>query len=426
MQEVTPWPAAIEQVPTAVPAFIGYTEFGPTPDDSGHIEPEVRLISSLADYRTAFGGPSHSAFTVTSGRPSRVLPPFDHLLYDSLRLYFRNGGRGCFVVSIGRYGTVPNRAEFEAGLRALRDCDEPTLILHPEAIGLDSDDYHTLARHTLAHCAQLRDRFAILDVPDVADFRANIGTANLSYGAAYYPRLHTTLGYAYRDDLVTLDAGATLATIKDSDPHLYQDVSTALGQQHVTLPASPAAAAVYVSVDRDRGVWQAPAGVRLKDITKPTEELTDHDHQELIVDIAAGVSINPVRTIIGRGTVVWGARTLAGNDPEWRYVPVRRLLLSIVESVRRSTTFAVFEPNTAATWQSLRLVVENYLNMLWRQGAFVGITATQAYFVNVGLGTSMTAQDVVEGRVVIEIGVAPLTPAEFTIVRITHQREPNR
>ena len=139
------------------------------------------------------------------------------------------------------------------------------------------------------------------------------------------------------------------------------------------------------------------------------------------VDTTGGKSINAIRAFTGKGTLVWGARTLAGNDNEWRYVPVRRLFIMIEESCRKSTAFAVFEPNTLTTWLKVKGMIESFLYGLWQQGALAGAKPEDAYFVNVGLGKTMTPQDVLEGRMIVEIGVAAVRPAEFIILRFSHK-----
>jgi uncharacterized protein len=137
--------------------------------------------------------------------------------------------------------------------------------------------------------------------------------------------------------------------------------------------------------------------------------------------ITAGLSINAIRAFTGKGTLVWGARTLAGNDNEWRYVPVRRLFIMIEESVQKATAFAVFEPNDATTWLKVKAMIESYLYGLWEQGALAGPTPEAAYFVHVGLGRTMTAQDILEGRMIVEVGIAAVRPAEFIILKFTHK-----
>ncbi len=222
----------------------------------------------------------------------------------------------------------------------------------------------------------------------------------------------------------TVAKDVTLADIKGGDnpeTRLYSEIQTALAGQRVILPPSAAVAGVYAQVDGTRGVWKAPANVGVSSVVGPVVRIT-HDEQEgLNVDANAGKSINAIRAFSGKGTLIWGARTLAGNDNEWRYVPVRRLFITVEESIQKATSFAVFEPNDSTTWLKLKGMIESYLYSLWEQGALAGSSPDAAYFVNVGLGQTMTAQDVLEGRMIIKIGLAAVRPAEFIILQFTHK-----
>ncbi|MFQ5587910.1 MAG: phage tail sheath family protein [Nitrospiria bacterium] len=220
---------------------------------------------------------------------------------------------------------------------------------------------------------------------------------------------------------LTSSAGGTLAAIQSTETALYNQIKTALTRERVTLPPSAAMAGVYARVDRERGVWKAPANVSLSAVIGPVSKITHEEQEGLNVDPTAGKSINAIRQFAGKGTLVWGARTLAGNDNEWRYVSVRRLFNMIEESTQKATAFAVFEPNDATTWLKVKAMIESYLYGLWEQGALAGPTSEAAYFVNVGLGKTMTTQDVLEGRMIVEIGVAAVRPAEFIILRFTHK-----
>lgn len=214
---------------------------------------------------------------------------------------------------------------------------------------------------------------------------------------------------------------ARLSELKTAATGLYNTIKTALKSHRVMMPPSGAIAGVYAKVDRERGVWKAPANVSLASVLGPTEKVTNEEQDHLNVDPTAGKSINAVRSFTGKGTLVWGARTLAGNDNEWRYIPVRRLFNLVEESVQKATSFAVFEANTAITWLKVKTIISSYLDGLWRQGAIVGAAPEQAYFVNVGLGQTMTTQDVLEGRLIVEIGIAAVRPAEFIILRFSHK-----
>lgn len=209
-------------------------------------------------------------------------------------------------------------------------------------------------------------------------------------------------------------------TLSDSHPvfkNIIRKVSTSL----TTMPPSGAIAGIYAMVDATRGVWKAPANVSLSGVVGLTVPIDSQDQEELNVDVNGGKSINCIRTFTGRGVLVWGARTLAGNDNEWRYVPVRRFFNMVEESVKKSTYWAVFEPNDANTWIKVKAMIENFLTLQWRDGALQGAKPEQAFFVNVGLGTTMTPQDILEGRMNVEIGMAVVRPAEFIILKFSHK-----
>lgn len=216
-------------------------------------------------------------------------------------------------------------------------------------------------------------------------------------------------------------AGTSLAELKQSNTSLYQQIKSNLANQRVTLPPSAAIAGVYASVDRDRGIWKAPANVSLNAVIGPVSKISDTEQDLLNIDPTAGKSINAIRNFTGKGTLVWGGRTLAGNDNEWRYISVRRLFITIEESTRKASAFAVFEPNDATTWLKVKAMIESYLYSLWQQGALAGSKPESAYYVSVGLGKTMTAQDILEGRMIVTIGVAAVRPAEFIILRFSHK-----
>jgi phage tail sheath protein FI len=150
-------------------------------------------------------------------------------------------------------------------------------------------------------------------------------------------------------------------------------------------------------------------------------KLDNQQQEDLNVDVNAGKSINAIRPFTGKGTLVWGARTLAGNDNEWRYISVRRFFNMVEQSVKLSTGWAVFEPNDVNTWIRVKAMIENYLTNLWKAGALAGPTPDAAFFVNIGLGTTMSAVDILEGRMNIEIGMAAVRPAEFIILKFSHK-----
>jgi phage tail sheath protein FI len=537
VREIATLPPSVAEVATAIPAFLGYTE------RSGG---DVARITSMLEFQTQFGGAKPSEFTVrattdpgTGAVSLAVVTPADKpspafLLYYCLSHYFLNGGGPCWVISVGTFDQTPQQADFTDGLNKLKQQDEPTIILFPDATRLAAADYAAVAQAALAQGNKLKDRFTILDVPDgkVTDFRDGMGINHLSYGAAYHPYLQTSLTYVFAETSVRVESaggqgdrvtfqqvfgagngivvifvgpggsapkvkivagdrngnvsvaidGLTLAIgnaagktgtdianawdawrasnadkgfqvvadgdgsgvvdetpaegtplpragggtqtldqLKTTQTALYNQVHDLLGRTRVVLPPSAAVAGVYASVDRDRGVWKAPANVSVAGVIGPTAKITDEEQEGLNVDVTAGKSINAIRDFTGKGTLVWGARTLAGNDNEWRYVPVRRLFLTIEESTKKASAFAVFEANDATTWLKVRGMIESYLYGLWERGALAGAKPETAYYVSVGLGRTMTPQDVLEGRLIVEIGVAAVRPAEFIVLRFMHK-----
>ncbi|HEX3633733.1 MAG TPA: phage tail sheath subtilisin-like domain-containing protein [Casimicrobiaceae bacterium] len=174
-------------------------------------------------------------------------------------------------------------------------------------------------------------------------------------------------------------------------------------------------AGIYARTDDARGVWKAPAGESIVDATGLTATVSNAD-QELLNPLG----INCLRNLPVRGLVVWGARTLAGADAqasEWKYVNVRRFMMFVEQSIDAGTKWAVFEPNGEPLWAKLRASVGNFLDGLWRSGALIGNTPTQSFFVRCD-GTTTTQADIDNGMLNIVIGVAPVQPAEFVIIRI--------
>jgi phage tail sheath protein FI len=201
----------------------------------------------------------------------------------------------------------------------------------------------------------------------------------------------------------------------------YKNIVTKASEYLNMMPPCAAIAGVYAAVDRDRGVWKAPANVSLNSVVRPAVKISQDQQGEYNVDVNAGKSINIIRSFTGKGVLVWGARTLAGNDNEWRYVSVRRFFNFVEESTKKATEQFVFEPNDANTWVRIQAMIENFLTVLWRQGALQGIKPEHAFYVAVGLGKTMTALDILEGRLIIEIGMAAVRPAEFIILKFSHK-----
>ena len=178
------------------------------------------------------------------------------------------------------------------------------------------------------------------------------------------------------------------------------------------LPASPAMVGVMTTTDSTRGVWNAPANVALNAVYEPTLKINNDDQADLNKPID-GKAINVVREFVGRGAVVWGARTLDGNSNDHRYVQVRRTLIYIEQSVKAALNQFVFAANDGKTWVSVSSMVSNFLHDLWAKGGLMGATPAEAFSVECGLGTTMTGRDVLEGYMVVQVLVQMVHPAEF-------------
>jgi hypothetical protein len=300
----------------------------------------------------------------------------------------------------------------------------------------------------LDQCATLGDRFLICELwggdrpgaDTIPAFRDGIGTRNLKYGAAYHPFVHTTLPWRWDEATVTVAQnarrladgtlsqtgtldGQTLAALPGQGAALeYANIRGALDRHTVVLPPGAAVAGIYATVDRTRGVWKSPANESVASLLGLTLEIDNDLNDDMNVHIT-GKSINALRLFPGKGHLVWGARTLAGNDNEWRYVAVRRFFNMVEESCRKASEPFVFEPNDPGTWVRVKAMIENFLLVQWRQGALAGAKPEDAFYVRVGLGETMTAQDILEGRMHVEIGMAVVRPAEFIVLRFSHKMQ---
>jgi len=463
IEEIPKFPPSIAPVETAIPAFIGYTEKA---DDqaAGDLALKPTRISSLVEYENYFGGPQKeeeidvavqekqvNGVTVELKAAAAVsdVARSKHIMYYALQMFFETGGGPCYIVSAGPYkgtfGGALVQTELKAGLDTLVKKDEPTLIVFPEAQGLSIADFKALHDAALAQCADLKDRFVIMDVhgdgeslsdPDanlltaVGNFRSNgIGTDNLKYGAAYAPNIDTILDFDFDESKtdVTITTNGTasppvkLDTLKSANNRVYEQAKAAVRDMACKMPPSSAMAGIYAAVDNSRGVWKAPANVSVNSVIQPSILFSNVEQDQMNMDVVAGKSVNAIRSFTGKGTLVWGARTLAGNDNEWRYINVRRLFNFVEESCKKATEPFVFEPNDANTWVRVQGMIENFLTVIWRQGALQGVKPEHAFFVAVGLGKTMTPLDILEGRMIVEVGMAAVRPAEFIILRFSHK-----
>ena len=450
IEEIPKLPPSIASVETAIPSFIGYTEKAQLKEPGDLVIKPKRIVSML-EYEQFFGGPlpeTTAVVTIDTTQPGRIdvqgklTTPNKYLMYYSLQLFFINGGGPCYIVSVGDYSTggVIDQATLMLGLDEVAKVNEVTLILFPDGLNMSgAGNYYSMHKEAMDQCALLKDRFTVMDVfidPDptvdniqvLRDF--DFGTVDTEkYGAVYYPRIFTRLDYSVEDENTVTIVGkgdatlsGTLTELKNKNNSYYYMARGAVADIEMLLPASSAVVGKYAETDNTRGVWKAPANVGIDYAIRPEKLVSNKEQESLNVDTQAGKSINVIRSFTGRGpAIIWGARTLAGNDNEWRYISVRRFFNMVEESTKNATEQFVFEPNDSNTWIRVKSMIENYLSQQWKAGALMGATPREAYFVKVGLGETMTELDVWEGRMIVEIGMAVVRPAEFIILRFMHK-----
>ncbi len=467
VQEISTLPPSVAEVETAIPAFIGYTEKADR-FAAGDLKKVANKVNNLSEFVQFYGGPAMEtnasiSVSVTDNGSSNfnvsIVPVSPsqrskYNLYYSVKHFYDNGGGTCYIVSMEIYQTpsaVSDTLLLE-GLDIVNEIDEVTLLVIPEATKVTAVAYTSIVNKMIRQAATLKDRFALVDPFQVTPKNtadpngdidadaliirdATLTVAENRYAAAYYPNLITSYEYKHDFDTLIVDtyilaagvlapsipgyaAGMTMTTA-GAGSVLYTKVKDELKKQYVVLPPSPAMAGIYTNVDSNKGVWKAPANESVSAVVAPEIAISNREQENLNVDPNSGKSINVIRTFPGYGTLVWGARTLNGNDNEWRYISVRRFFNMVEESVKKSSQWAVFEPNTISTWVKIQAMIENYLFLKWRDGALAGVKPEQAFFVKVGLGTTMTSLDILEGRMNVEIGMAVARPAEFIVLKFS-------
>ncbi len=514
IKELHSFPNSVVAVETALPVFIGYTERVNFKGVSLQNKP-IR-IESLRDYTTMFGAGAKSTFKLNAVNPSEeetfVASPAEVILngepyrisieklfymYNSLRLFFANGGRSCYIMSIGTYEkegsngsdisdfinislsgiskTVFELLEMEQG---------PTMILIPDALSLPQSDYYKMMNLSLEHCGKVQSRITLIDAyidntvydsdtfvslntnqyDPISVLRNEIESSYLSYGVAYYPWLNTNVVSASKlekydiisnfktpymdiDEKIVKKITSKLSSLPaplavdstDSEKRKYNSallslhnklkrvspnyslIIKALLLKINCLPATSAVAGCIAFIDSTKGVWKAPANIALKGVHSPVINISSELQSKLNVDSNTGKSVNAIRPFTGNGVLIWGARTLDGNSQDWRYVNVRRTLIMLEQSIKLAVKSYVFAANDANTWINLKSEIENFLTGIWKQGGLAGSKPEEAFCVMVGLGSTMTAQDILDGYLNLVVLVAATRPAEFIEISFRQQ-----
>jgi phage tail sheath protein FI len=422
--------------------------------------------------------------TSVTGYRLDVEPATRFLLHSAVKFFYSNGGGDCYVLSVGDYSAGVNAKDFNdeatgAGLPQLLKYNEPTLLVIPEAILLSNDECSSLQQAMLLHCGfATKNRFAILDVyngdknrtydeSDVINkFREGVGANFLQWGAAYYPFVQTTIvssgdvnfthitnktdlieilskdvntaleigamnearANAIKDELAKIESASgseeissLQSTLKIVSPKL-NSILIEMAEVLNLLPPSSGMAGIYAMVDSSINIAKAPANLSLGSVISPSVQITNKTQEELNLPLN-GKAINAIRTFQGKGVLVWGARTLDGNSQDWRYISVRRTMTFLEQSIKAAAEGYVFEPNTTTTWSTLKATVTNFLLNQWQSGILAGQSPDDAFSVSIGLGTTMTPNDILDGILKLTVKVAIVRPAEFIVITFEQQQQ---
>lgn len=318
-----------------------------------------------------------------AGKEEQVIAPFELLAgegeaYKTVSLQGGSNGSAASVSADTFVGT-DNGAGKRTGIQAFLDNDTVSIMGVP---GVTDPNVQLML---VAHCENQASRFAVLDIPrdakKIDDIMAHRDIFDSNYAALYHPWL---------------------------------EIFDPLDKKNIAIPPSGSVAGIYARSDNSRGVHKAPAN----EVVRACVGL-DCQFNKGEQDILNPKGVNLIRSFPGQGIRVWGART-ATSDPSWKYVNVRRLFIFIEESIKANTNWAVFEPNDEVLWTRVKRTIDVFLTGLWRNGYLAGNSAAEAFFVDIGRST-MSQDDIDNGRLVCVIGVAPVKPAEFVIFRITQK-----
>ncbi|MGB8768533.1 MAG: phage tail sheath C-terminal domain-containing protein [Candidatus Korobacteraceae bacterium] len=303
---------------------------------------------------------------------------------DGLNLPLINGSDGTAAPADSDYIGVDNGPGNRTGIQALTDAEDIAIVAVPGIVS------QSVQNALITHCETLQYRFAVLDPaphagdnpPTLTDIQSQRNQYDTKYAAIYYPRI------------VVLDP------LTDVD---------------ITVPPSGHMAGIYARVDDQRGVYKAPANEVIGGIDAIEVKVSKGD-QDILNPEPLNINVLRDFTAQSRGLRVYGARCIT-SDPEWKYINVRRLFIFLEHSLDQGTQWAVFEPNDQNLWARLTQSVSAFLTSVWKDGALMGSKAEEAFFVKCDQ-TTMSPDDIDNGRLIMVIGVAPVYPAEFVIIRI--------
>lgn len=383
IEEVSTGARPIEAVGTSTAGFVGVA-----PDQSAYPR-KAEAVNNWTEFLKKFG---------SAGGPSTHLA-------QAVFGFFLNGGRRCYVVNLGEANTITGDGKGRKGIDLLEEVDEVAIVAAP--------GFSDVASHEalLSHCEKLRDRVAILDTPkEVADISQLTKVATASVSKPDEDERARSIDGDQLSGLRPRQSDNGFGAIYFPWITVRDPISA---NELVEVPPSGHMAGVYARTDATRGVHKAPANEVIRGALNVRYRVTHDEQGELNPN-----GINVIRFFSNEGIRVWGARTVASGSSQWRYLNVRRLFNMIEESIARSTRWIVFEPNDAPLWKSIRRDISAFLTILWRQGALMGQSAEEAFFVKCDEETN-TPESIEAGMVIVVVGLAPVKPAEFVIFRVS-------
>lgn len=495
---VTAFPEYVRRVATAIPVFIGYTEKAVQDGESCFFQPIQ--INALSEFTAIFGNAPLTEFTILptdeKTTPGGISPyePFtfngntvkisattvNYRLYSGILNYFGNAGDSCYVISIGTFDyTIPslqNTAVFLKALECLCDFYGPTLVNIPDAVELICQEAsNALEKYALCfmvqtalieHCANQKDRLALLDVPGgfslagtekitelITAFRNGISPEEINgFAAAYYPWIQTNVipeeaihpGYfsselfvLLREQLLPLAENDAELRIhldhflqeKNGTPQMekahqaflkigfYHDLVQRISRNISLTPPCAAVAGTYTYNDVNKGVWYAPANIGFNTVTGVPVMITDQQQGTILNNPSDGKAVCAIRTFAGKGTLIWGGRTLDSNSFDWRYIQVRRTIIFIEQSIKNTLREFELMPNAPATWNIIHSLVSAFLTDLWQQGALIGSKSSDAFNLYLDESTT-TPTDIENGILNVIIKVALQRPEEYIVISL--------
>lgn len=467
-------PDGIQVVPIAIPAFIGYTEKAMQGNESLINVPTT--INSLEEYQQLFGGAPSLTFELIN---SSATISNRYYLFESIKLFYENGGGTCYVISVGNYDNPIAQDDLAEPMSeqrgALFRVDKATMVVIPDAVSLRSTECHKLYYTVLKHCLWYGHRIGLFDVhggfsaetheQNVASFRGAVAsdTRFLKYGVAYYPwvrvniveestlsfndfengmgdlkKLARTFEAAERDQVLQLINNLPPINTRDRDAERleiennkelhqrlltispgYQQVIKEMSFRANLLPVSGLVAGFFARADKELGTWMSTYDIPLKGVLEPAVPLSANQQKQLRIDPVSGKSINPIATDPEKGVLIMGSRTLAGNDSEYRHVSVKRTKAMIEKSLEEAITNFRKTPDHKGPIErrEIKAKMVQFLTALWEKGVLDGASMEGAFSIKDDFDLDENNREIKYGLIQFKVKYSVASPITSVSIR---------